>query len=120
MSRRRGESTMIDQLAQLGMTGLFGGLGGIAATVALQQVSDAGGNFLSSEVSQELDEVTVEQSNAFQKGDTVTFHSHDTTGTYRGVIGDKIALEVDGGEQKYLPLSAYKGAFTVEGSDDGE
>lgn len=109
---------MIDQMAQFGMSGVLGGLGGIAATVALQQLTDTGGSFLSSEASEELDEFAVEQSNAFDKGDTVTFHSHDVTGVYRGVVSDKIAVDTGDGERKYLPLSAYEGAFTVESTDD--
>lgn len=100
---------------------MFGGLGGIAATVVLQQVTDTGGSFLSSEVSEELDEVTVEQSNAFSEGDTVTFDDHGVTGVYQGVVSDKIAVSMDDGRAKYLPLSAYRGSFTVEATaDDGE
>jgi len=109
---------MIDQLAQMGATSLMGGLGGVAATVILQQVTDTGGSFLSSQVSEELDEVAVEQSNAFHEGDTVTFHSHGVTGVYRGVTSNKIAVDTGDGERKYLPLSAYEGAFTVESTGD--
>ena len=110
---------MIEQLTQLGMSGMFGGLGGVAATVALQQLTDTGGSFLSSQVSQELDEVTVERNDAFDAGDTVTFHSHGVTGVYRGVVSNKIAVETGDGEREYLPLSAYDGAFSVE-SPDGD
>jgi len=109
---------MIDQLTQLGMSGMLGGLGGIAATVVLQQLTDTGGSFLSSQVSEELDEVAVDQSNAFSEGDTVTFHSHDVSGVYRGVVSNKIAVDT-GAERKFLPLSAYNGAFTVESPGDG-
>ena len=100
------------------MSGVLGGLGGIAATVILQQLTDTGGNFLSSQVSQELDEMAVEQSNAFYEGDTVTFHNHDVTGVYQGVVSNKIAVDTDAGERKFLPLSAYEGAFTVESTGD--
>lgn len=110
---------MIDTFATFGLSSIVGGLGGVVGAVIVQEVTDTGSNIISEEVSEKWTAFDVRQSDAFDTGDTVEFKGEGVTGEFRGVVDDKIAVEVDDGTE-YLPLSAYGEAFHVTDTSTDE